>query len=81
MAAAEDTELVVLEDGPIGRIELNRVEEGNALTRQMMSRLAEHVAPNGRRKAFIRAREQRGEVIVSDYSDPAVGGNFCADLS
>jgi enoyl-CoA hydratase/carnithine racemase len=43
-AAAESVEFVVLEDGPIGRVELNRVEEDNALTPLMMSRLAEFVA-------------------------------------
>src|SRR5580704_130572 len=73
MATAESTELVVLEDGPIGRVELNRVEEGNALTRQMMSRLAELVATlaakpeikvvslQARGPVFCRGRDARGE--------------------
>ncbi|MGP0093963.1 MAG: enoyl-CoA hydratase/isomerase family protein [Xanthobacteraceae bacterium] len=73
MATAESAELVVLEDGPIGRIELNRVEEGNSLTRQMMSRLADIVATlsakpeikvvalQARGPIFCRGRDARGE--------------------
>jgi len=70
---AEISELVVLEDGPIGRIEFNRVEEGNALTRQMMTRLAELVVAlavkheikvvslQARGPIFCRGRDARGE--------------------
>lgn len=71
--AAVDAAFVVREDGPIGRIELARVEEGNALTRDMMTRLAEHVsslaarpqirvvALQGRGPVFSRGRDARGE--------------------
>ncbi len=72
-AASADAAFVVREDGPIGRIELNRVDEGNALTRHMMSRLAEHVrmlsarphvkvvALQARGPVFSRGRDARGE--------------------
>ncbi len=72
-AGSVDAYFVVQEDGPIGRIELNRVEEGNALTRHMMTRLAELVAAlsvtpeikvvslQARGPVFSRGRDARGE--------------------
>ena len=71
--AAVDAALVVREDGPIGRIELNRIEEGNSLTRHMMTHLGEHVAAlsakpqikvvalQARGPVFSRGRDARGE--------------------